>query len=92
MSFDLEFLTLKQALAEDLMLGARLSFGLSEALVASSRRSIGQDVEITLGRLIDDGFLDESLAPTQRGWLLGNELYGRLWELGGTGNVRSASC
>ena len=92
MSFDLEFLTLQQALAEDLMLGARLSSGLSEPLVTSGRRWIGPDVDITLGRLIDDGFLDESLVPTQRGWLLGNELYGRLWELGGTGNVRSASC
>ena len=92
MSFELEFLTLQQALAEDLMLGARLSSGLSEPLVASSRRLIGPEVDITLGRLIDEGFLDESFAPTQRGWLLGNELYGRLWELGGTGNVRSASC
>ena len=92
MSFDLEFLTLQQALAEDLMLGARLSFGLSEALVASSRRSIGREVDVTLRRLVDEGFLDESLVPTQQGWLLGNELYGRLWELGGTGNVRSASC
>ena len=92
MSYDLEFLTIKQALAEDLMLGARLSFGLSEALVASSRRSIGREVDVTLRRLVDEGFLDESLAPTRQGWLLGNELYGRLWELGGTGNVRSASC
>ena len=92
MSYDLEFLTIKQALAEDLMLGARLSFGLSEALVASSRRSIGREVDVTLRRLVDEGFLDESLVPTRQGWLLGNELYGRLWELGGTGNVRSASC
>ena len=31
------------------------------------------------------------LAPTEQGWLLGNELYGALWDLA-PGEVASASC
>lgn len=92
MAFDLEFLTIRQALAEDLMLGARLSSGLSESLVASSRIRIGGEVDRALEGLVRDGLLDEGRAPTQRGWLLGNELYGRLWDLGGAAPVISMSC
>ena len=92
MSYDLEFLTARQALAEDLMLGSRLSSGLSEFLVASSRLRIGGEVDQVLEGLVGDGLLDEDLASTQRGWLLGNELYGRLWDLGGAEPVISMSC
>jgi len=92
MSYDLEFLTARQALAEDLMLGSRLSSGLSEFLVASSRLRIGGEVDQVLEGLVGDGLLDEDLVPTQRGWLLGNELYGRLWDLGGAEPVISMSC
>ena len=59
MSYDLEFLTARQALAEDLMLGARLSSGLSESLVASSRLRIGGEVDQVLEELVGDGLLDE---------------------------------
>jgi len=92
MSYDLEFLTIRQALAEDLMLGARLSSGLSKSLVASSGLRVGEEVDRVLEGLVRDGLLDEGLAPTQHGWLLGNELYGRLWDLGGAASVVSMSC
>lgn len=85
LSFDIEWLSEGQAAAEDLMLGARLVAGLDSGLIAHAREVLGvQVVDATLEGLIDDGFLMEcagSLAPTMRGWLLGNELYGRLWDL-----------
>lgn len=82
LAFSCEFLTAREAAAEDLMLGARLTCGLDPGLVAHAREAIGADaVDGTLASLVRDGYLDDALAPTQRGWLLGNELYGRLWDL-----------
>lgn len=78
-----EFLTERQAVAEDLMLGARLACGLDAGLVAYARELLGPCVDETLDRLVREGFLSDALAPTQRGWLLGNELYGELWDLAG---------
>lgn len=80
-SFDVEYLSLRESLAEDLMLGARMSCGISPALVSRARDVMGAELGDCLSSLIADGYLAESLAPTRRGWLLGNELYGRLWEL-----------
>lgn len=93
-SFSLEFLTEPQALAEDLMLGARLTSGLDPALVARARTAFGVRLDDTLARLLDQGLLTERggrLAPTERGWLLGNELYGALWDLA-PGEVAEARC
>ena len=78
---EVEHLTLREALAEDLMLGARMSCGLSQDLVCRSREVMGTALDDTLASLIADGFLTGDLVPTQKGWLLGNELYGRLWAL-----------
>lgn len=80
-SFDVELLTEREALAEDLMLGARMSCGPSKELVSRARDAMGFVVDDTLASLIDDGYLTTDLAPTEKGWLLGNELYGRLWDL-----------
>ena len=80
-SFDVELLTEREALAEDLMLGARMSCGPSKELVSRARDAMGFVVDDTLASLIDDGYLTADLAPTEKGWLLGNELYGRLWDL-----------
>lgn len=94
LSFSLEFLDESQAAAEDLMLGARLVAGLGSDLVEHARDALGPSLDETLEGLLKDGLLAERggrLAPTEWGWLLGNELYGRLWELA-PGEVAAASC
>ena len=94
LSFSLEFLTGPQAIAEDLMLGARLVAGLRPELVSQAREAFGSRLDATLEALLGDGLLverDDRLAPTERGWLLGNELYGALWDLA-PGEVVEARC
>ena len=94
LSFSLEFLTEPQAVAEDLMLGARLVAGLNPMLFSRARALFGERLDDTLTDLLARGLLAEregTLAPTERGWLLGNELYGALWDLA-PGEVVSASC
>lgn len=81
LSFEVEYLTLRQALAEDLMLGARMSCGLSRELVARARTVMGAALDDCLASLIADGYLTDDLAPTHAGWLMGNRLFGRLWDL-----------
>lgn len=83
-SFDVEFLDGRSAVAEDLMLGARLVAGLDPRLVSHARDVIGGHVDDVLEGCVRDGLLaevDRRLAPTRVGWLLGNELFGRLWDL-----------
>ena len=94
LSFSLEFLTEAQAAAEDLMLGARLVEGLRPELVSCARELLGTALDATLEDLLGDGLLVRRggrLAPTERGWLLGNELYGALWDLA-PGEVVEARC
>lgn len=94
LSFSLEFLTEPQAVAEDLMLGARLTEGLRPELVAHARELCGSRFDDTIDELLARGLLAEKngrLAPTEQGWLLGNELYGALWDLA-PGEVAVASC
>ena len=90
--FDVEFLTHREAVAEDLMLHARLMEPLSLALLAESELVFGASrLQDMLDTCVQDGLLnciepDESKGaktyrPTEKGWLLGNELYGRLWDL-----------
>ena len=86
LSWDVEGLTQPQALAEDLMLAARMARGIPRSLVARSREALGPErVDDVLSGLVARGLLarssDGSLTPTHRGWLLGNELYGELWGL-----------
>lgn len=94
LSFSLEFLDEAQVVAEDLMLGARLTAGLGPALVAHGRDVLGGALDLALEGLLARGLLSERegrLAPTEQGWLLGNELYGELWALA-PGEVRTARC
>lgn len=94
LSFSLEFLTEPQAVAEDLMLGARLVEGLRPELVVRARGLFGARFDDAIDDLLARGLLAEKggrLAPTEQGWLLGNELYGPLWDLA-PGEVRSARC
>ena len=84
--FSTELLDERQAAAEDLMLGARLSRGISPGLLAHARDVLGEaNVDDVVSRVVGEGLAswtqDGFLAPTERGWLLGNELYGELWGL-----------
>lgn len=65
------------------MLGARMRAGLDPGLLFHARRVL-PSLDECLGGLVADGYLqtrERRLAPTERGWLLGNELYERLWGL-----------
>ena len=80
-----ETLSLREALAEDLMLGMRTSEGVSPRLVARSREVMGRALDDALGRMVARGLARRTAqggaAPTESGWLLGNELYGEMWGL-----------
>lgn len=92
--FDLELLDDRQAMAEDLMLGMRLVFGVPAALLARARTLMGHALDDAVGRVVARGLAsptaDGGLAPTHDGWLLGNELYGALWDLAGSPVVTSS--
>ena len=90
--FDVEFLTQREAVAEDLMLHARLMEPISPALLVESELVFGASrLQDVLDTCVQDGLLDcvyadvsndtKTYRPTEKGWLLGNELYGRLWDL-----------
>ena len=86
LSFDLEYLTEQQAWAEDLMLSMRLTDGVD--------RSRFESCKDTLEDLLGLGLVEEAgnvIRPTHQGWLLGNELYGPIWDLA-EGQVLEASC
>lgn len=83
--FDVEMLSAREALAEDLMLACRMTDGISAALLDSAAHVIGRAavdaacaraVELDLAR-----WKGTSLVPTRTGWLEGNELYGLFWDL-----------
>ena len=89
--FDVEQLSEREAVAEDLMLAARMTDGLCPELVKRAREIIGTArVDACLERLVGEGLLVAGrrgwLAPTHAGWLLGNELYGPLWDLASAGD------
>ena len=65
------------------VLVARGVRGVDEALIACARGLL-DGVDDCIEGLVADGLAtwrDGRLVPTQRGWLLGNELFGRLWDL-----------
>ena len=90
--FDVEFLTHREAVAEDLMLHARLMEPISASLLDKSEQVFGvSHLRGVFDACVQDGLLDcveadvlngaKTYKPTEKGWLLGNELYGRLWDL-----------
>lgn len=87
LSWELEELTCSQALAEDLMLGMRLEQGLGPRLLARARAAFGARLDDTLNHLRASGLVEERpggrIAVTHMGWLLGNEVFGALWDLHG---------
>lgn len=79
-----ETLTLRERVAEDLMLGMRRSAGVSDVAVSEAQCLIDTAKE-TFAELETLGLVehkDKRWLPTELGWLCGNELYGRLLELG----------
>jgi oxygen-independent coproporphyrinogen-3 oxidase len=79
----IEHLTHEQAVIEDLMLGMRMSRGASEEAVRNAAELI-PNVNATFEELIELRLVkleDGRYKPTGRGWLLGNELFGRIWAL-----------
>ena len=90
--FDVEFLTQREAVAEDLMLHARLMEPISALLLDEAELVFGVSrLHDVFDACVRDGLLvhvdaansrtGTSYKPTEKGWLLGNELYGRLWDL-----------
>ncbi len=73
----------RQMAAEDLMLAMRMARGASEEQVAAARE-LGLSVDEALAELEEQGAVvhrDGRYQPTERGWLCGNVLYGRLLDL-----------
>lgn len=86
LKFEIESLTAREAAAEDLMLAARTTFGIGRELQERAYEAIGQEaVDATIDDLCERGLLEQvasgAYVPTQQGWLLGNEVYGALWDL-----------
>ena len=78
-----EELDARQAAAEDLMLGMRMTAGVPDAQVAAASRLVEGAPAVfeelaALGLAVHEG---GRWRPTERGWLCGNELYGRLLDL-----------
>ena len=79
-------------MAEDLMLHARLMEPISPTLLDESEQVFGVSrLHDVFDACVRDGLLvhvdaanprtGTSYKPTEQGWLFGNELYGRLWDL-----------
>lgn len=92
LAFEVEQLGEREAACEDLMLAARMTDGIPAGLLARARGLVGEErVDATVNKLLADGLLapgrNGALVPTHAGWLLGNELYGPLWDLASDGEA-----
>ncbi len=74
----------RQALLEDVMLAFRRSAGLSPELARRASNVVPQ-LPATLAALEEDGLITADgsggYKPTQRGWLMGNCIFGAVWAL-----------
>jgi len=73
----------REMVAEDMMLGMRMSRGISDDLVQRAAQLLRKTSE-TLDALAEQGLcehVDGRWRPTERGWLCGNQLYGALFDL-----------
>lgn len=79
-----EGLTQREALLEDTMLAFRQSTGLGAASVRRACAAV-PELAAVLARLQEAGLLrkeaDGTLVPTERGWLMGNEVFSAIWAL-----------
>jgi putative oxygen-independent coproporphyrinogen III oxidase len=72
----IEVLDAGRAAREDVMMGLRLVAGVPDA----QARAVG--LAGVMASLVDDGLVEsagERWRTTERGWLLGNEVFGRVW-------------
>ncbi|MBY4797970.1 coproporphyrinogen III oxidase family protein [Collinsella sp. AGMB00827] len=84
--FSVEMLAAREALAEDLMLGLRMTRGISAERIRRAQTVIPKALlECACTKAIERGLARScstgGLIPTEQGWLLGNELYGLFWDL-----------
>ena len=73
----------RQMEAEDLMLGMRMSRGISDARLERAVAYLPEAHEV-MEQLAEEGYVEHAEGawrPTSRGWLCGNDLYGRLLDL-----------
>ncbi len=86
-SFNFEVLTPREAVAEDLMLAMRMERGAERGLLHQAAIAIGEDaLQSAIDRAVEAGLARRdmaagSLVPTERGWLMGNELFRMMWDL-----------
>lgn len=78
---EIELLSARESAVEDLMLGMRRSIGVAreQVLAVEGASAVFERLE-ALGLVREQG---DRFVPTQRGWLLGNEVYGAIWSLAG---------
>lgn len=79
----LDDLDARQMCAEDMMMGMRMTCGVSDERIADATQLLPA-LPQTFADLVADGLVmheDGAMKPTERGWLLGNELYGALFDL-----------
>lgn len=83
--FDYEFLTPREAMAEDLMLACRMTDGIGPELLARAIRVIPADeLSAACDRAVEWNLAawdNGALKPTHLGWLDGNKLFGIFWDL-----------
>lgn len=83
--FDHEFLTPREAMAEDLMLACRMTDSIGPELLARAIRVIPADeLSAACDRAVEWNLAawdNGSLKPTHLGWLDGNKLFGIFWDL-----------
>lgn len=94
--FSIELMSAGQAAAEDLMLGMRLVDGLDPVVLARAQEALGTSrVNTAMAHALSEGLAqwgpNGRIAPTKRGWLLGNELYGEMWDLA-EGKIETVLC
>lgn len=87
LAYDVEQLTAREAAAEDLMLGMRMTRGVSKKLLTQASQVIpSTELYRAVAKAVQEGLASWSedsprLTPTEKGWLMGNELYGLFWDL-----------
>lgn len=86
LELSLEFLSAREAVAEDLMLGMRMSKGAGPELVARLDELTQGAATKTLHTAEEKGLVTYNpqnlrWQPSERGWLMGNELFGMIWDL-----------
>ena len=73
-----------QMMAEDLMMGMRMTRGVSDEQVEAAERAMPTRVLPVFEELCELGLAQHDgnrFTPTEQGWLCGNELYGRIFDI-----------